>query len=273
MFANYDDRMIQRMAPMLRRVLVIDPQATSGRVVGELMRNISRPEVWTAASNDKALKMADKVNPQLIFCELASEAVDGVGFTRALRRSNLACRKAPVILLTSQATAASILAARDAGVHEFLRRPYTLKDLLKRLEAVTLHPRDWVEAVGYVGPDRRRFNSGDYAGPRKRHTDLGATPQVARIAQALKIVRSALDAFEDDRGQAMRALQAQSDELVDAGRQVGDERLVVAATAFGHYLFEVAGKPGLARAEIERRATPLLSYLPQIRDEKRIVRL
>ncbi len=273
MFANNDDRTIQRMAPMLRRVLVVDPQPTSGRVVGELMRNISRPEVWTAASNDKALKMADKVNPQLVFCELAADEVDGVAFTRALRRSDLACRKAPVILLTSQATAVSILAARDAGVHEFLRKPYTLKELLKRLEAVALHPRDWVEAVGYVGPDRRRFNSGDYSGPFKRHTDMEATPQVARIAQALKILRSALDALESDPGQALRALQAQAEELADAGGQVADAKLAAAATAFRHYLFDIAAKPGLTRTEVERRATPLLSYLPQLGVEKRVVRL
>nr|6SFT_A Chain A, Two-component receiver protein CleD [Caulobacter vibrioides NA1000] len=32
-------------------------------------------------------------------------------------------------------------------------------------------PREWVEAVAYVGPDRRRFNSADYKGPRKRKAD------------------------------------------------------------------------------------------------------
>jgi hypothetical protein len=48
--------------------------------------------------------------------------------------------------------AGAILAARDAGVHEFLRKPYSMKDLVRRLEAVTLRDRDWVEGVGYIGP-------------------------------------------------------------------------------------------------------------------------
>ena len=38
-----------------------------------------------------------------------------------------------------------------------MRKPFTIGDLERRLEAVTLKPRDWVEAVQYVGPDRRRF--------------------------------------------------------------------------------------------------------------------
>ncbi|HEY8618178.1 response regulator [Phenylobacterium sp.] len=273
MFANNDNRTIQRMAPMLSRVLVVDPQPTGARVIGDLMRTVAKPEVWTAPTTDKALKIADKVNPQIIFCELAAEKVDGVAFTRRLRRSDSACRKAPVILLTGQATAASILAARDAGVHEFLRKPFTVKDLVKRLEAVTLNRRDWVEAVHYVGPDRRRFNSGDYSGPLKRHADTGATPEAARIAQALKIVATAVEAVEDDRRQALRALGAQADELIEAGKALGDDKLVAAATAFHHFLFEASGREHLDKVEFQRRAVPLMAYLPRDLDERRVVRL
>jgi CheY-like chemotaxis protein len=261
------------MAPMLSRVLVVDPQPAGARVIGEQMRTLCTPEIWTAPANEKALKLADKVNPQIIFCELASEKVDGIAFTRKLRRSDFACRKAPVVLLTGQATAALILAARDAGVHEFLRKPFTVKDLVKRLEAVTLHRREWVEAVQYVGPDRRRFNSGDYSGPLKRHADTEATPEAARIAQALKIVKSAIEAVEDDRRQALRALGVQADELLEAGKALGDEKLAAAATAFHHFLFEASNRAELNKVEFERRAVPLLAYMPQDYDQQRVVRL
>lgn len=273
MFDN-DARTIQRMAPMLGRVLVVDPQPASANVIGELMRSVAKPDVWTAPTNDKGLKQADKINPQIIFVELSAEKVDGVSFTHRLRRSDFACRKAPVILVTGQATAASILAARDAGAHEFLRKPFTVKDLLKRLEAVTLHQRDWIEAVGYVGPDRRRFNSGDYSGPLKRHTDAEVTPEAARIGQALKILRSALLAVESDRAQALRSLQAQTLQLEEAAKAMGDEKLLAATTSFHHYLFEAANsnKP-LVRVEVERRAVPLLAYMPVDFDERRVVRV
>jgi two-component system, response regulator PdtaR len=269
-----DARTIQRMAPMLRRVLVVDPQPASANVIAELMRSVAKPDVWVAATNDKGLKQADKVNPQVIFVELSAEKVDGVAFTHRLRRSDFACRKAPVILLTGQATAAAILAGRDAGAHEFLRRPFTVKDLLKRLEAVTLHQRDWIEAVGYVGPDRRRFNSGDYSGPLKRHADTDATPEAARIGQALKILRSALLAVESDRTQALRALQAQTLQLEEAAKAMGDEKLLAATTSFQHYLFAAANSnQPLVRVEVERRAVPLLAYMPADYDERRVVRV
>ena len=81
---------------------------------------------------------------------------------------------APVILYTADATVDTIKGARDAGAHEFLRKPYTIKDLFRRVENVVFKPRDWIEAQMYVGPDRRRFNSESYAGARKRQAEKPA---------------------------------------------------------------------------------------------------
>lgn len=259
-----DKRTIQRMAPLLQRVLIADPQAAGARLIGEAMRNISRAQIWTATTTERALKICDTVNPQVIFVERAFEKMDGVEFTKKLRRSNLACRKAPVIMVTSTATAAGILAARDAGVHEFLRKPFTMKDLLRRLEAVTLRQRDWIEAVGYVGPDRRRFNSGDYAGPLKRRSDNRQTPDAARIAQALKILKSAVAAFDTDPIQAARAIEAQVADIQKAATAAADLKLVTAAADLQRYFRETAKAGKLLQAvEIRQRAAALLAYMPK----------
>jgi DNA-binding response OmpR family regulator len=261
---NADAKVIQRMSPLLQRVLVVDPQPSSARLIGELMRDISRSQVWVAETNEKGLRLANSYDPHIIFVELKAGDVDGVVFTRALRRGHTAARYAPVIMVTGQATAAGILAARDAGVHEFLRKPFTLKDLLRRLEAVTLRQRDWVEAVNYVGPDRRRFNSGDYSGALKRRSDNQATPDSEKLAQALKILRSAIAAVSSDPGQAMRAMQAQVTELRKCGMSVADLKLTTAAIDFGRYLDEVEKKgPPYEEGALSAKAAPLLAYMPK----------
>jgi response regulator RpfG family c-di-GMP phosphodiesterase len=261
---NTDAKIIQRMAPMLQRVMIVDPQAASSRLIGELMRDIARSQICVAETEEKALRVAVSFEPQLIFAEHGPTPVDGVAFTRDLRRSHLPCRYAPVILVTGQATAASILAARDGGVHEFLRKPFTLKDLLRRLEAVTLRQRDWVEAVCYVGPDRRRFNSGDYTGALKRRSDARATPDSERLAQALKILRSAIAAVGSDPVQAMRSMQAQVTDLRKCGMSVADLKLTTAAIDFGRYLDEIERKGApYAGDELTVKAAPLLAYMPK----------
>lgn len=263
MFDN-DAKIIQAMAPMLQRVLIADPQTANAKLLGELMRSMIRCQVWAAPTTAKALKLAATVDPDVIFTELSAEGLDGVDFTRKLRRSTLGCRQAPVIIVTGQATAASILGARDAGVHEFLRKPFTVKDLMRRLEAVTLRPRDWVEAVDYVGPDRRRFNSGDYSGPLKRRSDGPATPDASKTSQALKILKSAIAAAERDPDQAMRAMKTQLHDLRKAAAQAGDLKLTTAVIEFAKHIdaLDRAGQ-ALVSAELAREAAPLLAYLPK----------
>lgn len=245
-------------APALRRVLIVDPQAVSAQALGAMLAMAGRPEIWTAQSRAKALALAAKVNPDAIFCELAADKLDGVAFTRALRRSDLACRKAPVVLVSAQPDAVAILAARDAGAHEVLRRPFTHKDLTRRLEAVTLNPRGWVEAVDYVGPDRRRFNSAEYEGPLKRQADLPAQPPGVRVGEALKIVRSALAAIDRDPAQALRALLAQTAELRAVAAEASDPRLASASDQLHRFLSEAAGgapNPAEVRAKAEALMT------------------
>ena len=102
---------------------------------------------------------------------------------------------------------------------------------------MTLRQRDWVEAVGYIGPDRRRFNSGDYSGPPKRRSDAQVT-LTRTPAQALKILRSSIAAVDLDPEQAMRSMLVQASDLQKAGMAVADLKLTTAAIDFGRYLNE-----------------------------------
>ena len=258
---NEDYKTVQRMVPMLQRVMIVDPQPQGARLISELMRNIARSQIWTSPTVAKAMGMAQSVDPQVIFVEMAGPGLDGCEFTRTLRRSHLVCRQTPVIMVTATATAAGILAARDAGVHEFLRKPFTTKDLLRRLEAVTMRPRDWIEAVVYIGPDRRRFNSGDYTGPLKRRSDTRDTPDTARILQALKILKAAVAAVGHDPVQAMRSMQAQAAELQRAAVAVADVKLSTATGDFQRYLAGAAAQP-LLPGEVDKHAAALLALMP-----------
>jgi response regulator RpfG family c-di-GMP phosphodiesterase len=264
---DVEKRQIEKMAPKLKRVLVADPQPASARLFAELMRDIAQSHVWTAQTTERALKLAENSDPQLIVLELGDDRVDGLAIAKKIRRSTWACRKAPIITVTGAATAAMILAARDAGVHEFLRKPYSMKDLLRRLEAVTLKERDWVEGVSYIGPDRRRFNSGEYAGPLKRKTDGSETPFQQKINQALKIIRAAVAAAETDPSQAMRAMITQATTLQSMAT---DFKMTLAASEFYRHLTRHAQSgAALTRADAEKWAAPLLAFLPKDADGDR----
>ena len=242
MLIRNDIDTLELLRPHLQRVLVVEPAAATARLTADLIKAMGAGEVRIVARSSQGFDVAETFQPQLIITELDGTHVDGVLFTRRIRRSRLGCRQAPVIVVSADSTAEKIKACRDAGAHEFLKKPFSAGDLLKRIENVSLKPRRWVEAVIYVGPDRRRFNSGEYKGPRKRRSDGAETPPTPaeRVQDALKVLRSALLHAEQDPAQAERSIRAQLEELSAVALRAGDPRLVHAVADLDRYVTSLA---------------------------------
>jgi DNA-binding response OmpR family regulator len=224
-----DPKLLVRLEPCVRRVLIVDPNSAQARLLADQMKALGARDVLFEPEERRALDLARDADPSIVFVERSGPKLDGESFSKRLRRSTFTCRKAPIIMVTADATAGTIKAARDSGVHEFMRKPFTAGDLLKRVEVVALKPRDWIEAVQYVGPDRRRFNSGEYAGPRKRQADTtGGDNHAQQMDQAVRILHSALIQFDRDPAQAWRAITQQSATLKAIAVIRGEARLAVA---------------------------------------------
>jgi CheY-like chemotaxis protein len=226
--------LLAKLEPVIKRVLIVDPNPHAARLLADIMKGLGGRDIIVETTGKRALQAATALEPGIVFIERTGEGLDGEDLAKALRRSNLNCRRAPIIMVTAEATASTIKGARDAGVHEFLRKPFTSADLFKRVENVALKPRDWVEAVGYIGPDRRRFNSGEFSGPGKRRADqpaTGAAAQAETRDQAMRILAAALDQFDNDPMQAVRAIREQAATLKTLAMKVSDSRLAIAVGA------------------------------------------
>ncbi len=247
MFA-VDNRTLANLEPTVRRVIVADPNMASARLLVDLMKGLGAREILIEVDDARILTLASEFEPGLILTERIGPRLNGENLTRMLRRSTLACRQAPVIMVTADATASTIKGARDAGVHEFLRKPFTAADLARRVETVATRPRGWVEGVSYVGPDRRRFNSGDYVGEFKRKNDepTGRAKIVAAKGQAFRILAAALAQFDDDPTQAVRAARKQAEILKAVALKERDAALAVAATTLEGALATGVSKASLA---------------------------
>ena len=69
-------------------------------------------------------------------------------------------RHVAVVMMASHPSAAAITKARDAGITEFLRRPFSAAQIGEKLGAIMKAPRAFVETDSYAGPDRRRRSAG-----------------------------------------------------------------------------------------------------------------
>jgi len=93
----------------------------------------------------------------LIMSDYLMPGVDGILFLRWLRSDKqVPDRFVPFIMVFGAADQYVVEEARDAGVTEFLAKPYSVKTVADRILSVINTLRQFVLTPGYFGPNRRR---------------------------------------------------------------------------------------------------------------------
>jgi CheY-like chemotaxis protein len=152
-------------------LLVVDDNAQMRTIVGTVLSAAGVRRLHYASDGRKGLKVLGRTPVDVAFVDFEMPVMNGLDFIAAVRSSGDDRRFLPIIMLTGHSDLKRITAARDSGVNEFLGKPVTAKSILTRLDRVILHPRPFIVAPRYFGPDRRRRSSPDYAGPKRRSSD------------------------------------------------------------------------------------------------------
>ena len=120
--------------PMEKKVLVVeDDDAIRDMVVFNLKR--SGYEVIEAGDCQTArVRIADH-RPDLILLDWMLPDTSGVEFARSLNRDELTAG-IPVIMLTARSTEDDKVRGLDAGVDDYITKPFSARELLARMRAV-----------------------------------------------------------------------------------------------------------------------------------------
>jgi Response regulator containing a CheY-like receiver domain and a GGDEF domain len=140
-----------------RGVLVADHSQNMAALVTVMLRSLGRKDIREAYDANKAMAELKRRVFDVLIIDDALDGMDGVAFTRKLRAStDCQNRYVPIIMMSALPDARRIAEARDAGVTEFLRKPFAANHLQARLTSIAANPRGFIEAEQYKGPDRRR---------------------------------------------------------------------------------------------------------------------
>jgi DNA-binding response OmpR family regulator len=110
-------------------------------------------------------------------CVIESVLPDMSGFelVKGIRRlESEQVRVTPIIVLTGHTQVEAIAQARDCGANAVVKKPVSPQILFDRIAWVAKNERPFVEAAGYIGPDRRFKSMGPPDGVARRSTDLSA---------------------------------------------------------------------------------------------------
>lgn len=156
-------------------ISIIDGNLFSRQVLRTLLNAVDVPMSGIKEFDDgeSALEDLKHFAPDLILCELTLPGMDGIAFVEAVRHlEDEVKRYIPIIVCTAHSEQARVIACRDAGAHEVLHKPLSVKTLYLRMVSVIENPRSFVYAQVFTGPDRRRHVPEDGA-PSRRASDSG----------------------------------------------------------------------------------------------------
>lgn len=155
------------------RILVVDDNRQARELVKTVLASVGACDIREAGTADQAIAWlrAEPIDFVILDQNLGA---GGEGLELARRIRNDPASPSPfvsILMLTGHADQRLVIAARDAGVSEFMAKPFTVAGLLRRIEALIFQPRRFVRSPDYVGPDRRRRSDGRHAGmDRRRRT-------------------------------------------------------------------------------------------------------
>jgi CheY-like chemotaxis protein len=153
-------------------VLIVDDNPHMRAILRALLDGAGLHQVAEAGDGTQALAILNKQPVDLVLTDMAMSPMDGIELTRRVRKDVDSPNPfLPIIMVTGHADAAHVIAARDAGVTEFLAKPLTSQNLMNRITEIMQRPRNFVRCDGYFGPDRRRRRADGYAGPWRRRDD------------------------------------------------------------------------------------------------------
>eukprot|EP00119_Amphimedon_queenslandica_P003631 XP_003390337.1 PREDICTED: uncharacterized protein LOC100635242 [Amphimedon queenslandica] len=92
-------------------------------------------KVRTAANAVPAEREIDRSPPDLILLDWMLPGISGIEFAHRLKRSK-AGRDIPIIMLTAKGEEEDRLRGFDAGVDDFIVKPFSIKELIARIRAV-----------------------------------------------------------------------------------------------------------------------------------------
>ena len=170
------------------RCLIADDNANMRRIVRTCLHAFGIREVYDAVDGADALEAFNRHLPDIIILDWVMPVFSGIDVVRMIRQPiGNANPFVPIIMLTAHPERSSVIAAREAGVTEFLAKPISATALYQRIANAVTNPRPFIKTRSYFGPDRRRGANEKYVGPERRSDPAQNAVQVPSLYNKIAI--------------------------------------------------------------------------------------
>lgn len=116
-------------------ILVVDDYKTMIRIIRNLLKQLGFNEVDEAADGTEALAKAKARKYGLIISDWNMEPMTGYELLKEIR-SDDALARTPFIMVTAESKTENVIAAKKAGVNNYIVKPFNAATLKSKIDAV-----------------------------------------------------------------------------------------------------------------------------------------
>jgi two-component system, chemotaxis family, chemotaxis protein CheY len=116
-------------------VLVVDDYSTMVRIIRNLLRQLGFEDVDDASDGATALAKMQNKRYGLVISDWNMEPMTGFDLLK-LVRSNPSLGEIPFIMVTAESRTENVIAAKKAGVNNYIVKPFNAQTLKAKIEAV-----------------------------------------------------------------------------------------------------------------------------------------
>ena len=117
-------------------VLIVDDYATMLRIIKNLLKQLGFNNIDEASDGTQAFEKVQQKEYGLIISDWNMEPMTGFEFLKLVRSSDKAFKTTPFIMVTAESKTENVIAAKQAGVNNYIVKPFNAETLKTKISAV-----------------------------------------------------------------------------------------------------------------------------------------
>ena len=117
------------------KVLVVDDFPTMRRIIRNLLRQLGFQNIAEAEDGTHALSLIKEEPVDLVVTDWNMPKMSGIELLKAIRQ-DAEHKSLPVLMVTAEADKSSIIQAIQAGVNNYIVKPFTAEVLKEKIEKI-----------------------------------------------------------------------------------------------------------------------------------------
>jgi two-component system chemotaxis response regulator CheY len=124
------------MAPNLKMsILVVDDFSTMRRIITNVLKQLGYENILEAEDGTKALSILESQSVDFVITDWNMPQMSGLDLLKAIRASKDR-KNIPVLMVTAEAMQENIIAAAQAGVNNYIVKPFDAKTLADKINKI-----------------------------------------------------------------------------------------------------------------------------------------